>query len=80
MFEDKDYIDVFNAAFSKQISINDIDTKKPIMQQLKKKNGGKDFNHYIPASYMAKNIANISLGEETLNNFEELFRRINKLI
>lgn len=78
LFTDADYLTLYNGAFSKKISKTDIDEKTPIMQQLKKKNGGKDFNHYPPANYMAKNIANLSLSNETLDNFEELFRTINK--
>lgn len=80
MFEDNDYLTIYNAAFSKKLTVDDIEVGKPIMQQLKKKNGGKDFNHYTPANYLAKNIANISLDERTLNNFEKLIGRINKLL
>ena len=49
------------------------------MKQLKEKNGNKDFNHYSPANYFAKNIANITLSDDTLDNFEALFKAINKL-
>lgn len=79
LFSDDDYLMLYNGAFSKQITQGDIDTTKPIMKQLKKKNGGKDFNHYTPANYLAKNAVTISLSDETLNNFELLFKAVNKL-
>lgn len=79
LFSDSDYLTLFNGAFSKDIKQSDIDANKPIMKQLKEKNGNKDFNHYSPANYFAKNIANITLSDETLDNFEALFKAINKL-
>ena len=79
LFADADYLALYNGAFSKSIAVTDIDIEKPIMQQLKKKNGGKDFNHYSPANYLAKNNANLSLSDETLDNFEKLFKAINKM-
>ncbi len=42
-------------------------------------NGGKNFNHYSPANYLAKNISAITLSDETKDNFEKLFREVNKL-
>lgn len=79
LFSDSDYLTLFNGAFSKDIKQSAIDANKPIMKQLKEKNGNKDFNHYSPANYFAKNIANITLSDETLDNFEALFKAINKL-
>ena len=79
LFSDADYLALYNGAFSKQISQSDIDETKPIMSQLKKLNGNKEFNHYTPANYLAKNIASITFSDETLNHFEQLFKMINKL-
>ena len=79
MFTVEDYLAIYNGAFSKNIAITDIKTDAPILQQLKKLNGGKDFNHYTPANYLAKNISSITLSEETKDNFEKLFKKINKL-
>ena len=78
LFSDSDYLTLYNGAFSKQIKQADIDATRPIMKQLKKKNGGKEFNHYTPANYLAKNAATISLSDETLDNFELLFKAVNK--
>lgn len=79
LFSDADYLALYNGAFSKQISQTDIDATKPIMGQLKKLNGNKEFNHYTPANYLARNIASITFSDETLDHFEQLFKMINKL-
>lgn len=79
LFADADYLMLYNGAFSKQITQDEIDSSNPIMKQLKKKNGGKEFNHYTPANYLAKNMATINLSSETLDNFERLFKEINKM-
>ena len=79
LFSDSDYLMLYNGVFSKQIAQGDIDATKPIMNQLKRKNGGKEFNHYTPANFLAKNAATISLSDETLDNFELLFKAVNKM-
>lgn len=78
MFSDDDYLSLFNGAFSKKISSSDIDSSKPIMQQLKEKNGKKEFNHYTPANYLAQNVGALTLSDATLDNFEKLFKIVNK--
>lgn len=79
MFSVDDYLNLYNGAFGKNICRTDIDDKMPILTQLKKLNGGKDFNHYTPASYLAKNVSSISLSDETMKHFENLFQTLNKL-
>lgn len=79
MFTDIEYIELYNKAFAASIKMADIKSNIPIMRQLKELNGNKDFNHYKPANYMAKNIANITLSDETLNRFETMFKKINSL-
>ena len=75
-----DYLQVYNAAMGKNFMLSDFDANKPILPQLKKKNNGKDFNHYLPANYLAKNIATITLSDVTIENFVNLFAKINKLL
>lgn len=79
MFSVDDYLNLYNGAFGKNICRADIDDKMPILTQLKKLNGGKDFNHYTPANYLAKNVSSISLSDETMEHFENLFQTLNKL-
>lgn len=80
LFSTTDYLMLYNGAFSKALEVKEIDQSKPLLPQLKKKNAGKDFNHYSPANFFAKNIANISLTNDTLGNFEKLFVILNKLL
>lgn len=80
MFTDEEYISLYNNAFNANFEIADIKPDQPIMKQLKILNGGKDFNHYKPANYMAKNIASITLSDETLTRFEKMFKKINSLL
>lgn len=79
LFTDEEYLNLYNGAFGKTINLSEIDSNKPIMKQLKKINGGRDFNHYSPANYLANNIAHISFSENTLDNFEKLFKKVNKM-
>ena len=80
MFEIKEYLALYNGAFNLDIHENQIDKSKPIMNQLRRLNDGKSFNHYAPANYMAKNIEAITFSDNTLKNFENLFIEINKLL
>lgn len=79
LFEKAEYLDLYNAAFDKHIKLADIDESKPIMGQLKRINGGKNFNHYLPANYLVSKGSGADLSEETLDRFERLFKHINKL-
>lgn len=78
LFKKEDYINLYNGAFESNVDINIVENG-PILNQLKKLNNGS-FNHYTPANYLAKNINNIDISEETLDNFENLFKTINKII
>ncbi len=80
MFDVSEYINLYNGAFSKNISADDIDTTKGIMSQLRLLNSKKDFNHYAPARYLLQLTESIEFCEKTLSNFETLFKAINKLL
>lgn len=77
LFNISDYIYLYNHEFNTNYEKNDFNPDNSILSQLKDKNGGKDFNHYRPANFLAKNISDISLSEKTLENFEKLFKVIN---
>lgn len=77
MFKKEEYILLYNGAFGDSIKTGDIDDGKPIMSQLKRLNGNRSFNHFLPANYMAKHIDTVLFCEETIAHFEELFRLIN---
>jgi predicted ATP-dependent endonuclease of OLD family len=80
MFSPSEYIDLYNGVFAKNISIDEIDTSKGIMAQLKFLNNKKDFNHYSPARYLLQRTGEIDFCEKTLSNFDTLFSVINKLL
>ena len=77
LFAISDYIKLYNGEFNKSYTEKDFDEGESILCQLKEKNEGKDFNHYRPANFLAKNVSVISLSETTLENFENLFKMVN---
>lgn len=79
LFSHVDYLKLYNGAFQRNVQKGELNEDKPIMQQLKLLNGKKDFNHYSPSNYLAKHLENITLEDDTLNNFETLFKTINKM-
>lgn len=78
LFKKEDYINLYNGVFESNVDVNKV-KNGPILNQLKKLNNGS-FNHYFPANYLAKNINKMDISEETLDNFEKLFKIINKII
>lgn len=79
LFKKEEYICLFNRAFNQNISIDKIDMDQPIMNQLRKLNNDSKFNHYTPALFMISNLNLINFSNETLNNFDNLFQKINNI-
>ena len=79
LFTKEEYLNLYNNAFRKEIKLSDLDKNKPIMNQLKRLNDNKAFNHYSPANYLVKNSSSITFCPSTLTKFETLFREINSL-
>lgn len=80
MFSISEYLQLYNESFSKQISIDKIDSNKAIMNQLKELNDRKNFNHYAPIRYLLQLANQPDFSKNTLENFETLFKTINKLL
>ncbi|RHL89436.1 AAA family ATPase [Veillonella atypica] len=78
LFLKSDYVDLYNKTFDMEIDSTTL-TDGSILEQLRALNNGESFNHYRPANYLAKNIQSITLSNESLDNFEKLFKLINKL-
>ena len=78
LFLKSDYVDLYNKTFDVEIDSTTL-TDGSILEQLRALNNGESFNHYRPANYLAKNIQSITLSNESLDNFEKLFKLINKL-
>lgn len=82
MFDINEYLNFFNSAFNEYADIDesDIDTSKPIIQQINKIIQKPRYNHYRPS--MAANKLGLSkdnFSQETLDRFEKLFKKINSL-
>ena len=85
LFTKKDYLKIFNAAFKDdydKVNLKDLDKDlETILKQINKVIGVKRFNHYRPASKLNQMGVDISFFEEaTLDNFENMFKEINKHI
>lgn len=85
LFTKKDYLKIFNAAFKDdydKVNLKDLDKDlETILKQINKVIGVKRFNHYRPASKLNQMGVDLSFFEEaTLNNFENMFKEINKHI
>ena len=78
LFLKSDYVNLYNKTFDVEIDSTTL-TDGSILEQLRALNNGESFNHYRPANYLAKNIQSISFSNESLDNFEKLFKLINKL-
>jgi len=83
MFTKTDYLKIFNEAFpEKNIKLTDLDDRiKPVLIQITKfLDSANGFNHYRPANKLAANGVDINYFEaKTLDNFENIFKDINKL-
>ena len=93
MFDRDFYINLFNDAFreklSQKISLEDFE-QKPSKRTIELLNGclkkksldPKDFDHYVPAQYMVRNIDDmwLKLSDEVKNRFKKLFEHLNNLL
>lgn len=85
LFTKKDYLKIFNAAFKDdydKVNLKDLDKDlETILKQINKVIGVKRFNHYRPANKLNQMGVDISFFDEaTLDNFENMFKEINKHI
>jgi predicted ATP-dependent endonuclease of OLD family len=83
LFVKHDYLNLFNSAFNEYADIKFSDLNQNIKQiiiQINKYLNIDRFNHYRPANELVKKgIKKDDLSPETLNNFEKVFAKINKL-
>jgi len=87
LFHKEDYLKLFNEAFKDrygEIKLSDLDSKiSSIILQINnflKKNGKDRFNHYLPAKILSsKGYKANEFFTQTLDNFEKVFKEINKL-
>jgi predicted ATP-dependent endonuclease of OLD family len=83
LFAKEDYLKLFNSAFKdiKNIKESELNPSiKQIIIQINKHIGEDRFNHYRPANELVKlGINKDYFAPETLDNFEKVFKEINKL-
>tara|TARA_R110000764_G_scaffold1355_4_gene5362 strand:+ start:734 stop:2656 length:1923 start_codon:yes stop_codon:yes gene_type:complete len=85
LFTKKDYLKIFNAAFKNEqnkVNLKDLDNNlETILKQVNKVIGVKGFNHYRPASKLNQMGIDIDYFDDvTLDNFENMFKEMNKHI
>lgn len=83
LFVKQDYLNLFNSAYTEHKDINIADLNSGIQQiiiQINQHLGVDRFNHYRPANELAKKgVDKTFFSKDTLDNFEKVFKEINKL-
>lgn len=85
LFSKEDYLKIFNLSFKndyKELKLNDLNASiKPIIIQINKALNIDRFNHYRPANKLTQLAVEIGFfSEETLDNFEKMFIKVNQLL
>ena len=81
MFEEEEYLDLFNSAFHehKDLSLGDLEANMPrIVLRISKTLGIARFNHYRPALQCLR--SGTSFSDEALTRFEAAFKKVNGLM
>ncbi|OKL53029.1 hypothetical protein BSZ39_11690 [Bowdeniella nasicola] len=77
LFEEDEYLALYNAAFGTSVSLSDLGHGDRIVKRLTDLSGGA-YDHYRPADVLLRDTEmRDSLGDVTLDRFETLIRRIN---
>ena len=82
LFSIEEYLKFFNSAFDEydDISASVIDANKPVIQQINKIIGKSRYNHYRPSMTASKlGLSKGDFSQETIERFENLFKKINSL-
>ncbi|MNJ83823.1 recombination protein F [compost metagenome] len=83
LFKTKEYLSFFNEAFKEHADIKESDLNsdiESILLQINKHLNIDRFNHYRPANLLAqKGLSAKDFDQQTLDNFEKVFTKLNKL-
>ena len=79
LFNVDDYLNIYNIAFKTKIKTEDLKGSDPIISKICRFQNIESFDHGIPADILLRKRDEIlaKLSNETLDNFEKLFEKIN---
>ena len=82
MFEEDEYLGLYNKAFGKSLEAKDLKGNDPIVARIARHESVDRYDHGRPADVLLREreTALFELSEDTLKRFEDLFRRINKTL
>lgn len=82
LFDVKDYLELFNRAFTKTVQSSDINANEPIVNQLARILNVDRYDHGLPADVLLKHRDELlpTFSNKTFENFERLFEGINKTL
>lgn len=80
LFEEDEYVGLYNKAFGKSLKAKDLKGNDPIVARIARHEGVERYDHGRPADVLLRERETIlsKLSEDTLKRFEILFDRINK--
>ncbi len=82
LFEEGEYLSLYNKAFNKGLKPNEISGSDPIVVRIARHEGIDRFDHGRPADVLLREREGVltKLSDETLKRFESLFQRVNKTL
>lgn len=82
LFEEDEYLGLYNKAFSKAVKAQHLKGNDPIVARIARHEGVDRFDHGRPADVFLREreVVLSRLGDGTLKRFEDLFQRINKTL
>jgi len=82
IFDPHDYLNLYNGAFGKKLTASVLNGDDPIVKQIARAKGIDNFDHGKPADLLLRNRDAIfpNLKQETIDNFDSLFNRLNSIL
>jgi predicted ATP-dependent endonuclease of OLD family len=82
LFEEREYLSLYNKAFSKGVTSSDLVGGDPIVARIARHENVERYDHGRPADVLLRDRETIlpTLSEGTMKRFESLFDRINKTL
>ena len=82
MFEEDEYLGLYNKAFGKSLQAKDLVGGDPIVKRIARHENVGRYDHGRPADVLLRERGTVlsKLSEDTLKRFEDLFGRINKTL